>query len=68
MSVRQMIVFGDSLSDAGRRFNAPASFDFDGIGTFPFTKLFEEPDSDVSAGLRTNRQIGQVRSDNHFQN
>lgn len=45
-----MIVFGDSTSDAGRRFNAPASFDFDDIGPFPWTKLFEAPDSDVSVG------------------
>ncbi|CAM9196585.1 unnamed protein product [Laminaria digitata] len=45
-----MIVFGDSISDAGRRFDAPASFQFDRIGTFPFTELFEEPDSNVSDG------------------
>lgn len=43
----KVVVFGDSTSDAGRRFNAPASFDFDDIGKFPFTKLFEEPDSDT---------------------
>ena len=43
-----MIVFGDSTSDAGRRFDAPASFDFEDIGPFPFTRLFEAPDSDVS--------------------
>ena len=49
----QMVVFGDSSSDAGRRFNAPASFDFDGIGPFPWTKLFESPDSDVSERLTT---------------
>ncbi|CAM9275156.1 unnamed protein product [Laminaria digitata] len=42
----KMVVFGDSASDAGRRFDAPASFDFDGIGPFPWKKLFEEPDSD----------------------
>ena len=48
MPVPQMVVFGDSTSDAGRRFNAPASFDFDDIGPFPWTKLFEDPDSDVS--------------------
>ena len=48
MPVPQMVVFGDSTSDAGRRFNAPASFDFDDIGLFPWTKLFEDPDSDVS--------------------
>lgn len=47
--VPQMVVFGDSSSDAGRRFAAPASFDFDGIGPFPWLKLFEEPDSDVRA-------------------
>lgn len=46
---RQMIVFGDSTSDAGRRFNSPASFDFDDIGPYPWTYLFEEPGSDVSA-------------------
>lgn len=45
----QMVVFGDSSSDAGRRFNAPASFDFDGIGPFPWEMLFEDPDCDVSA-------------------
>ena len=43
-----MIVFGDSSADAGRRFNAPASFDFDDIGPFPWAYLFEEPGSDVS--------------------
>lgn len=43
----QMIVFGDSASDAGRKFNAPASFDFEDIGPFPWTRLFEAPDSDV---------------------
>lgn len=43
-----MIVFGDSISDAGRRFNAPASFDYPGIGKFPFERLFEDADSDVS--------------------
>lgn len=48
MSFPQMVVFGDSTSDAGRRFDAPASFDFDSIGPFPFTQLFDEPDRDVS--------------------
>lgn len=43
-----MIVFGDSTADAGRRFNAPASFDFEDIGPFPWPNLFEAPDSDVS--------------------
>eukprot|EP00904_Undaria_pinnatifida_P002392 jgi/Undpi1/12153/HiC_scaffold_5.g01829.m1 len=42
----KMIVFGDSISDAGRRFNAPASFDYPGIGKFPFERLFEDADSD----------------------
>ena len=48
-----MVVFGDSGSDAGRRFNAPASLDMDGIGPFPWEKLFEAPDSDVSLGVPT---------------
>lgn len=42
-----MVVFGDSTSDAGRRFNAPASFDFEDIGPFPWMRLFDAPDSDV---------------------
>ena len=46
--VRQIIVFGDSTSDTGRRFNAPASFEFDDIGPFPWAYLFEEPSGDVS--------------------
>lgn len=44
----QFIVLGDSTSDTGRRFNAPASFDFEDIGPYPWTRLFEDPDSDVS--------------------
>ena len=44
-----MVVFGDSISDVGRRFNAPASFDYEDIGPFPWTNLFaESDDSDVS--------------------
>lgn len=43
-----MVVFGDSLSDSGRRFNAPASFDFEDIGPFPWKKLFVANDSEVS--------------------
>ncbi|CAN0269932.1 unnamed protein product, partial [Ectocarpus fasciculatus] len=43
-----MVVFGDSNSDTGRRFNAPASFQFedDGIGPFPWKRLYDGPDSD----------------------
>ena len=48
-----MVVFGVSTSDAGRRFKAPASFDFDDIGPYPWTKLFEAPDSDVSTRSRS---------------
>lgn len=46
----KMVVFGDSASDTGRRFNAPASFQFedDGIGPFPWKRLYDGPDSDVS--------------------
>lgn len=40
-------MFGDSLSDSGRRFNAPASFDFEDIGPFPWKKLFVAEDSEV---------------------
>ena len=43
-----MVVFGDSTSDVGRRFDAPASFDYPDIGKFPFERLFEDADSDVS--------------------
>ncbi|CAM9737497.1 unnamed protein product [Ectocarpus sp. 4 AP-2014] len=44
----QMVVFGDSNSDTGRRFNAPASFQFedDGIGPFPWKRVYNGPDSD----------------------
>lgn len=44
-----MVVFGDSNSDVGRRFNAPASFQFEeyGIGPFPWKRLFDGLDSDV---------------------
>lgn len=43
----QMVVFSDSNADTGRRFNAPASFDFEDIGPFPWKKLFDGPDSHV---------------------
>lgn len=42
------MVFGDSTSDTGRRFAAPGSFDFDDIGVFPWEKLFEAPENNVS--------------------
>eukprot|EP00904_Undaria_pinnatifida_P002394 jgi/Undpi1/12155/HiC_scaffold_5.g01831.m1 len=42
----KMVVFGDSTSDVGRRFDAPASFDYPDIGKFPFERLFEDADSD----------------------
>ncbi|CAM9491960.1 unnamed protein product [Ectocarpus sp. 12 AP-2014] len=43
-----MVVFGDSNSDTGRRFNAPASFQFEdeGIGPFPWKRVYNGPDSD----------------------
>lgn len=44
----QFIVLGDSTSDSGRRFDAPASFDFEDIGPYPWARLFEDPDSEVS--------------------
>lgn len=47
-SFPQMVVFGDSTSDVGRRFNAPSSFDFDDLGPFPWVKMFEAPGSEVS--------------------
>lgn len=43
----KMVVFGDSTADSGRRFTAPASFDFEDIGPFPFKKLFNAPDEEV---------------------
>lgn len=43
-----MVVFGDSGSDGGRRMFAPASFDFEDIGKFPWKKLYETPDAEVS--------------------
>ncbi|CAN0082397.1 unnamed protein product [Ectocarpus sp. 6 AP-2014] len=44
----KMVVFGDSNADTGRRFNAPASFQFEdeGIGPFPWKRLYDGPDSD----------------------
>lgn len=45
---QQIVVFGDSTSDAGRRFAAPASFDFDDIGPFPWKNLFKNRKSNVS--------------------
>lgn len=42
----EMVVFGDSTADSGRRFTAPASFDFEDIGPFPFKKLFNAPDEE----------------------
>eukprot|EP00904_Undaria_pinnatifida_P002403 jgi/Undpi1/12163/HiC_scaffold_5.g01839.m1 len=60
----KMVVFGDSSSDVGRRFNAPDSFDFEDIGPYPWTKLFEARDSDSmfraylpAAGSPTNGQV-----------
>lgn len=43
----QMVVFGDSNGDTGRRFNAPASFEFEDIGRWPWRRMFDGPDSDV---------------------
>lgn len=45
-----MVVFGDSSSDVGRRYNAPSSFQFEeyGIGAFPWKRLYDGPESDVS--------------------
>ncbi|CAB1116699.1 unnamed protein product [Ectocarpus sp. CCAP 1310/34] len=45
-----MVVFGDSNSDTGSRFNTPSSFQFkdDGIGAFPWKRLYDGPDRDVS--------------------
>lgn len=48
-----MIVFSDSNADTGRRFNAPASFDFADIGPFPWKRLYDGPESDVSASSCT---------------
>ena len=44
-----MVVFGDSNSDAGRAFVAPAAHQFDeyGIGPAPFERLYTAPESDV---------------------
>ncbi|CBJ32467.1 expressed unknown protein [Ectocarpus siliculosus] len=44
----QMVVLGDSNSDTGRRFNTPASFQFEdeGIGPFPWKRVYDGPDSD----------------------
>ncbi len=47
--VTQMIVFGDSNSDTGRRFSADSSYDFPLIGPFPWEKLFDNSNPDVSA-------------------
>ena len=46
-----MVVFGDSYADAGRKFDAPASHQFEkyGIGPFPWKRLYAAPNSDVSA-------------------
>lgn len=56
----QMVVFGDSNSDTGRRYNAPASFQFEeyGIGPFPFKRLYDGTGTDVSYFLP------QARADN----
>ncbi|CAM9756137.1 unnamed protein product [Scytosiphon promiscuus] len=44
-----MIVFGDSNADTGRRFNAPASFQFEeyGIGPFPWKRLYDGSGTDT---------------------
>ena len=46
-----MVVFGDSFSDSGRRFNAPASFDYEDIGPFPWTHLYKANDSEVHRAI-----------------
>lgn len=48
-----MVIFGDSTSDTGRAFNAPAAHQFEeyGIGPAPFKRLYAAPDSDVSETL-----------------
>lgn len=45
----QILVFGDSNSDVGRSFNAPAAHQFEeyGIGPSPWKLLFAAADSDV---------------------
>lgn len=47
-----MVVFGDSTADSGRRFSAPASFDFEGIGPFPWKKLYNVTDKEVTISAR----------------
>lgn len=44
----QMVVFGDALSDAGRRFSAAASFNFSEIGKFPWETLYDAEDPEVT--------------------
>eukprot|EP00752_Nemacystus_decipiens_P008410 g7520.t1 len=43
----KIVVFGDSNSDVGRSFNAPAAYQFEkyGIGPFPWEMLYAAPDS-----------------------
>lgn len=44
-----MVIFGDSNSDTGRAFNAPAAYPFEehGIGPFPWKRLYAALDSNV---------------------
>ncbi|CAN0252976.1 unnamed protein product, partial [Ascophyllum nodosum] len=42
----KLVVFGDSISDQGRRFEAPASFEYEGIGFAPWEKIFVANDSE----------------------
>lgn len=48
MPARQMVVFGDSLSDRRRRFEAHANFRFEDIGVFPWKEVFVANDTEVS--------------------
>lgn len=48
MAPRQMVVFGDSLSDRRRRFEAPANFRFKDIDVFPWKEVFAANDTKVS--------------------
>ncbi|CAM9755997.1 unnamed protein product, partial [Scytosiphon promiscuus] len=45
----KMIVFGDSNPDTGRRYNAPASFQFEeyGIGPVPWKRLYDGSGTDT---------------------
>ncbi|CAN0407163.1 unnamed protein product, partial [Ectocarpus fasciculatus] len=57
----QFIVFGDSQSDAGRRFNSPNVYPFSDLGVYPWEKVYDADDEGMvdvyHEGTNTNGKV-----------